>query len=337
MTEPGAPEAGEDADAAAAPQRGPRITRRQLLGSIGVVAAGAAVGGIAFEVGQERSADAERGDPSAPEASASQVVPFHGEHQAGIVTPAQDRMHAAAFDVVTGSAPELIAMLGAWTRAIERMTAGVPVGAVIGDPDLPPVDTGEALGLTAAHLTVTVGFGPTLFELDGRDRFGIRARRPGALIDLPAFPGDELDPARSGGDILVQACADDPQVAFHAIRNLTRIGRGVVAVRWSQLGFGRTSGTSRSQATPRNLMGFKDGTNNLKDDDAALLRDFVWVGRGRRRPRGCSAVPTSWRAGSGCASRSGTVRPSPIRRGRSAGRRRAARRSAARTSSTPCR
>ena len=64
---------------------------------------------------------------------------------------------------------------------------------------------------------------------------------------------------------------------MHAIRNLARIGFGKVSVRWSQLGFGRTSSTSRAQATPRNLMGFKDGTANLKAEDAALLRQQLWV------------------------------------------------------------
>ena len=87
-----------------------------------------------------------------------------------------------------------------------------------------------------------------------------------------------LDPTRSDGDLAVQACADDPQVAFHAIRNLTRIGRGVVTLRWSQLGFGRTSTTSPLGQTPRNLMGFKDGTNNLKSDETAALDRHVWVG-----------------------------------------------------------
>ena len=94
---------------------------------------------------------------------------------------------------------------------------------------------------------------------------------------LPRFTGDALEPAISDGDIGVQACANDPQVAVHAIRNLARIGMGVVSVRWSQLGFGRTSSTSKDQATPRNLFGFKDGTENLKAEQTELLTDHVWV------------------------------------------------------------
>ena len=123
----------------------------------------------------------------------------------------------------------------------------------------------------------TFGFGPTLFEKDGTGRFGLAGRRPEALIDLPHFPGDDLQEQRTGGDLVVQACSDDPQVAVHAIRNLARIGFGKTRVRWSQLGFGRTSSTSRSQQTPRNLFGFKDGTSNVKAEDAGLLDAHVWV------------------------------------------------------------
>src|SRR6185436_12868516 len=94
------------------------------------------------------------------------------------------------------------------------------------------------------------------------------------------FPADRLDPARSGGDICVQACADDPQVAVHAIRNLARIGFGTVAIRWSQLGFGKTSSTTPGAQTPRNLMGFKDGTRNIAGDDTKRLDEHVWVGAG---------------------------------------------------------
>jgi deferrochelatase/peroxidase EfeB len=127
-------------------------------------------------------------------------------------------------------------------------------------------------------LTLTVGFGATLFrDAQGRDRFGIARHRPAALADLPRFPADALEADISGGDICVQACANDPQVAVHAVRNLARIGMGVVSVRWSQLGFGRTSSTSRAQLTPRNLFGFKDGTRNIKAEETALVRDHVWA------------------------------------------------------------
>jgi deferrochelatase/peroxidase EfeB len=210
--------------------------------------------------------------------------PFHGPHQAGITTPAQDRLQFAAFDVTTDSREELVALLRTWTDAAERMTRGAgagPVGPTAGDPVLPPDDTGEAIGLPPAALTLTFGFGPGLFtDGEGRERFGLARRRPGALRELPHFPGDALDPARSGGDLCVQACADDPQVAFHAVRNLARLGFGAVSLRWTQLGFGRTSATTTAQPTPRNLFGFKDGTANVKAEDESALVEDVWVGAG---------------------------------------------------------
>ncbi|MFC9686765.1 iron uptake transporter deferrochelatase/peroxidase subunit, partial [Streptomyces sp. NPDC056948] len=132
--------------------------------------------------------------------------------------------------------------------------------------------TGEALGLKPSRLTLTVGFGPALFE-----RFDLADQRPEALVDLPKFAGDNLDGTRSGGDLCVQACADDPQVAVHAIRNLARIGMGKVVIRWSQLGFGKTSSTTPEAQTPRNLMGFKDGTRNIAGTETDRLRKFVWV------------------------------------------------------------
>lgn len=126
------------------------------------------------------------------------------------------------------------------------MTGGHTVGegAYGGLAEAAPDDTGEALGLKPSRLTLTIGFGPSLFE-----KFGLKDQRPEALVDLPKFPGDALEKARSNGDLCIQACADDPQVAVHAIRNLARIGFGKVAIRWSQLGFGKTSSTTPDAQT----------------------------------------------------------------------------------------
>jgi deferrochelatase/peroxidase EfeB len=143
-------------------------------------------------------------------------------------------------------------------------------------------DGGTALGLSPARLTLTFGFGPGLFLRDGQDRFGLAARRPAALMELPRFNGDQMDPARCGGDLSVQACADDPQVAFHAVRELVRLAYGRARPRWAQTGF--LPDTPAGQ-TPRNLMGFKDGTNNPHIGNAASppdlprgFDDVVWVG-----------------------------------------------------------
>jgi deferrochelatase/peroxidase EfeB len=216
------------------------------------------------------------------EADAQIAYEFFGAHQAGITTPVQEHLHFASFDMMPRTdRDDLITLLQDWTYAASRMTKGLEVsatGAVGGDAEVPPDDTGEALGLPAAGLTITFGFGPSLFENEDGDRFGIAARRPQKLERLPAFLGDDLDPQASHGDLCIQACADDPQVAVHAIRNLSRIAFGRARLRWSQLGFGKTSRTTSAQATPRNLFGFKDGTANILADDAAALDANVWVG-----------------------------------------------------------
>lgn len=252
-----------------------RLSRRALLGLTGAGAAGLAVGaGAAVGIGSAVS--------GASTSSNTTSYPFFGRHQSGITTPVQDRLHFASYDVSSGtSRADLIELLQDWSYAAARMTRGLPVtedGALDGSPLAPPDDTGEALDLHASGLTITIGFGPTLFETDGGDdRFGLASRRPDELQKLPRFQGDALLATGTGGDLCIQACADDPQVAVHAIRNLSRIAFGRASIRWSQLGFGRTSSTSTSQVTARNLFGFKDGTANLKSEDATAVDDNVWV------------------------------------------------------------
>jgi deferrochelatase/peroxidase EfeB len=252
-------------DRPAAGRRAWQPSRRQFLGgAAGAAAVLAAGGAVGYGIGRADAAPA----------STNLEVPFYGPHQAGIATPAQDRLAFAAFDLTTTDRRAVETMLGTWAAAAARMTAGELIGAVETAPDSPPVDTGEAYGLGPAGLTITVGFGPSMFDR----RFGLSARRPAALADIPPLPGDQLRPEISNGDIGVQACSEDPQVAFHVIRNFARLARGTAVMRWSQLGFGRTSSTSRAQETPRNLLGFKDGTNNIKSQDALDLDDYVWVG-----------------------------------------------------------
>ncbi|MGW1467185.1 iron uptake transporter deferrochelatase/peroxidase subunit [Streptomyces sp. NPDC002308] len=241
-------------------------SRRALLGwgGAGLVVGAAAAGGAAALAASRPAGDD----------AGSGAVPFHGTHQAGIATPVQGRLHFAAFDVTTEDRAALVQLLKDWTQAAARMTQGRTVGegAYGGIPEAPPDDTGEALGLEPSQLTLTIGFGASLFA-----KFDLGRHRPDALADLPKFVGDQLDPARSGGDLCVQACADDPQVAVHAIRNLARIGFGKVAIRWSQLGFGKTSSTTPDAQTPRNLFGFKDGTSNISGTDTGALDQHVWA------------------------------------------------------------
>ncbi|KJC65653.1 iron uptake transporter deferrochelatase/peroxidase subunit [Agreia bicolorata] len=268
-------ERSTEEEAPAAPQK---LSRRGLLGL-----AGAGVVGLGVGVAGDRGAMAASGSMTAGGSTAGNTAyPFHGTHQSGIVTPAQDRLHFASFDMSsTASRADLIELLQDWSAAAALMCQGKPVGefgAVDGPYDAPPEDTGEALDLPTGGLTITFGFGPTLFvDASGADRFGIASQQPAELRELPHFPADDLDPQKTGGDLCIQACSEDPQIAVHAIRNLSRIAFGRASLRWSQLGFGRTSSTSTSQVTPRNLFGFKDGTANIKAEQLGKVMNSVWV------------------------------------------------------------
>jgi len=245
------------------------LSRRAALGVTGAAVGTAAIAGSGgFALGRATAPKVE-----------TRSYEFLGAHQSGIVTSQQDRMHFASFDVTTSSRDELVALLRRWTQAAATLMAGSELGsgAAGGNYAAPPDDTGEALDLAASKLTITFGFGPTLFEKDGVDRFGLAGKRPEQLIDLPKFAGDTLDPKFVGGDICIQACADDPTVAVHAIRNLSRIAFGAAAIKWSQLGFGRTSSTTSDQVTPRNFMGFKDGTHNMRAEETELVNKWLWA------------------------------------------------------------
>ena len=285
---PGAPEKLGKSDESNKPDKpGAKGTsRRAMFTGAGL---GAALAGLAGVAGG-RAWEASR----RPEEAILTTYPFRGDHQAGITTPAQDNMFTAAFDVSTTDVEELKTLLSDWAVAAEQMTAGELIG---GQPSsnkqLPPKDTGEAWGYKPNGLTITFGVGKGLFvDAEGKDRFGLAAKMPAILKEgMPSFSGDQLHAAQSDGDLLVQACSNDAQVCVHAIRNLTRIAFGTATLRWSQVGYGRTSSTSVDQETPRNLFGFKDGTNNIKAEDPAdQLNEHLWVQPG-------DDAAASWMAG----------------------------------------
>lgn len=245
------------------------LSRRRFLGAAGTLGAAALAGGAGgFLAGRADGGPAVAG----PGPLLDGVEPFYGVHQGGVTTTPQAATRFAAFDVTTDRPAELVGLLRRWTAVAADLTAGRPVGSPREDADAPEADSGEAVGLGPARLTVNVGFGPSLFGLSGPDRFGLRDRWPEALVPLPAFPGDQLAASDSGADLTVHACADDPQVAFHAIRQLARAAQGTAALRWSQAGFNEQAA---SGGTPRDLLGFRDGTVNPGTDDELDL--FVWV------------------------------------------------------------
>jgi deferrochelatase/peroxidase EfeB len=200
-------------------------------------------------------------------------IPMYGDHQAGILTPQQTYMYLASFRITTRNLADVIRLFQDWTKFSDLSTSGGTMRT--GDnPLLPPADTGETMDLPASKLTITYGFGPTLFSQDGRDRFGLAGKKPLYLKDIPRMPRDNLNPSMSGGDVCIQVCAEDQQVAFHAVRNYIRLSTGLASLNWMQEGF--ISG--KSGHTPRNLFGFKDGTANRLHDNPEGYDNVVWAG-----------------------------------------------------------
>lgn len=252
------------------------LGRRDLMVG-GSAATAAGIGGWAlrglFPAQQGQGADAA--------SSSALVYPFRGEHQQGIATPMQEHLSLVALDLTVTSREALIELLQDWTLAAERMTLGDPVGAFTAEKDTTQGDTGEALDLAPNGLSITFGFGKSMFVTsEGKDRFGIAEQLPDSLAKgIPSTAGEFFADTKIDGDLCIQACANDPQVAIHATRNLVRVAFGRAVTRWSELGFGRASSTSSEQVTPRNLFGFKDGTNNLMpDSEPEAATQHVWVG-----------------------------------------------------------
>jgi deferrochelatase/peroxidase EfeB len=248
-----------------------RLSRRRFLSaSCGMVA----VAGLNAKAAPIADTAARQNGPT-PANALNGLEPFWGEHQGGILTPAQSHTYLTALDLVATKREETVEMLRAWTSAAARMAEGQTAEPVGQDLTAPAPDSGEALGLPPARLTVTFGFGAGVFIKDGQDRYGLAARRPAAFVDLPKFNGDQLVEARTGGDLLVQACAENPLTAFHAVRQLVRMAYDVAQVRWVQSGF---LPPTAAKETPRNLMGFKDGSNNPSCQDSKVMDKVVWVG-----------------------------------------------------------
>lgn len=205
----------------------------------------------------------------------SRIEPFFGLHQAGISTPIQRHTYFIAFDLTTDKRDDVIGLLQAWTAAAAQMTAGPARFDPKADLLRPSAESGAAVGLSPSHLTITFGFGAGFFEKEGQDRYGISRARPEALVDLPRFAGDQLLPERTGGDLSIQASADDFQVVEYAVRRLAKLASGIAEMRWAQTGF---TGGFKPGTTGRNQMGFLDGTMNIPTKDSRAMDRFVWVG-----------------------------------------------------------
>ena len=242
----------------------PPLSRRSLLKGAVLGAAGTAItGGSVLGIADPAGGDSDSGDASSH--------PFHGDHQAGILDPGPEEKQSAAcfasFDLTSTSKEEVVDLMRTLTNRSRFLATGGPV------PEPPPVAQppldSDVLGPTipADGLTVTLGLGSSLFD----DRFGLGHRKPQHLTPMGVFPDDSLDPAWLHGDLLLQLCANNPDAVHHAIRDIAKHTRGAMQLRWKIEGY---ASPPRPSGTPRNLLGFKDGTANPEGDLASSL---VWV------------------------------------------------------------
>lgn len=246
-----------------------KFSRRELLKGAVAGASALAIPTVSYAHGQATAAR----DPE-DKIDLSRQYSFYGhEGQVGISTPPQRHIMFMTFDLTTSTRQDLQVLLARWSSAIAQLMKGGTIGQVEPARDSGVgMDTGEAMDLGPASLTVTVGLGPRVFT----DTFGLTQHKPVLMRNLMQLPSDDMQPELTGGDLSLQACADDPQVAYHAIRDLARIAKstGAAQTRWTVMGFGRAS-AGKGQSTPRNLFGFKDGTRNITGK--ADFDKYVWI------------------------------------------------------------
>jgi deferrochelatase/peroxidase EfeB len=263
--------------------------RRTFLTRSATVLGAGALGG-AGAVAREAQASSAPREPSAGEewsvsqAQLAQRESFDGSHQAGILTPAPAQATFAALDSIAPDRVTLQVALEALSQRARELTVGGPVPETISgpppallEPDAPPADSGILGPVNAPDvLTVTIAFGASLFD----GRYGLSARRPGELIRMPAFSVDDLNPAESHGDLLLQICAHQRDTVTHTLRELLRTVRGSLQLRWTIDGFSSAARGPTPHNNPRNLFAFRDGTANPPTNDEKLMDELVWVRSG---------------------------------------------------------
>lgn len=240
-----------------------KMDRREFLKKAGIGGAGLALG-----VSGTSAFFANKAQEEKKISDGGEEISFYGEHQAGITTPMQKNIYFVVLDLHSTDKEEVIQMFKDWTDYSSKLVDGELVKKDGSNALLPPSDTGETVGLNPYRLTLTFGV-----SADFLKKMGLEKKRPKEFRDLPPFPKEQLQEKYTGGDIVIQACADDEQVAFHAVRNLVRKARNTVTMKWSQSGF---AAIGDRMSTPRNLFGFKDGTANVtkeKDFDKVIWTD----------------------------------------------------------------
>jgi deferrochelatase/peroxidase EfeB len=247
------------------------IDRRKFL-------VGSGLGAVGALAGLSGATAADGVTTLAPAGGAANLgpVPFHGRHQAGILTPIPPAAAFLALDVIAENRGTLAELLRTITSRARFLTAG-GVPPALGT-ESPPSDSGT-LGpdVPPDGLTVTLGVSPALFD----DRFGLASQKPIRLTPMEAFPNDALDPAWLGGDMMLQLCAGSTDTVLHALRDIARHTRGAMQVRWRMDGF---ISPPRPSGLPRNHLGFMDGIANPDVHNPTIADQLLWVVKGHGEP-----------------------------------------------------
>ena len=240
------------------------LSRRGFLTGLSVTAGGAALAGCARAAEPPPNGVAQGGDGGQAGVETrlqDAIVAFDGEHQAGIATPAQANLNLIGFTLSDGvDRAGVTRLMRSWTEDSRRLCTGeVPLGSL--EPELVAAP---------ANLTVTCGFGPSVFDVAG-----LEGQRPDWLKPLPEYNLDQLDPKWGQTDLVLQVCSDDPLMLSHATRHLVRSGADYARVQWMQQGFLNADGARAESETPRNLFGQVDGTVNPREE--AAFDEQVWI------------------------------------------------------------
>lgn len=253
--------------------------RRRVL--LGLGAAGAALAGSGLSCPVMAAAPAQVTE--APKSEKTQDRhDYHGQHQAGIVTPRPAAGMVVAFDVLASDREDLERLFRTLDERIRFLMTGGPVEQV--DPKLPPVDSG-ILGpvVTPDNLTITVSVGESLFD----ERFGLTDVKPTRLSRMVGFPNDALDADQCHGDLSVQFCANTPDSNIHALRDIVKNLPDLLFVRWKQEGSVPAQAPTKPgepEQSARNFLGFRDGSANPDSNDNRLMNALVWVQPGSDEP-----------------------------------------------------
>lgn len=250
------------------------LSRRSLLMGLGA----AGIGAWATTSLHAGEVEADRESPSAM-ATEAHTLPFHGRHQMGVVNPPPAAAILASFNMLASTPKDLQRLLRLLTERASFLMSGGDTPA-LGDK-FPPADSG-ILGshIVPENVTITVALGSSVFD----DRFGLKKLKPAHLKQMHGFPNDALDASMCHGDLLLQFCADSLGSCIHALRDIVKNTPDLLTLRWKIDGFLPAQPTGQTRQTPRNLLGFKDGTGNPDTSDDALMDKVVWVQPGGDEP-----------------------------------------------------